>query len=214
MYHVSDQKNKKQQKSNQLEFCLSAYPGQGSSAEHRILWPTPLLQSNNIPTGHATYIVGWSSFFFSRKIWPCKDSRMHPCLSTPLPDPCFRPLFHLSHTAMSILSSVFNLLWHRTNHNSFAQKPSHWSPNTLCLLLYSALVWQKGKQFSNMPYTPVHLHFSSYLSVVLYLPRGLTLIFPSVHSYTYQEAPLKSQPHMKLLLVLLSHENSLSFTLL
>lgn len=28
------------------------------------------------------------------------------------------------------------------------------------------------------------------------------------------EAPLKSQPHMKLLLVLLSHENSLSFTLL
>lgn len=76
------------------------------------------------------------------KIWPCKDSWMHPSFSTPLPDPCFRTSFHLSHTAVSSLPSVFSLSCPGLT-TTFSLKKLH--SGVPILFLSSTLHWSSQK---------------------------------------------------------------------
>lgn len=136
MYHLSDQKCSTYDSANRPAQLRALLPAREplndpiTAEQERSYQPRTLRYGKELCT---------FSVFLMGKIWPCKDSWMHPSLSTPLPDPCFRTSFHLSHSAVSSLPSVFGLsctgltttLSLRNLHSGvpvlFLASPLHWS---------------------------------------------------------------------------------------
>lgn len=160
-------------KMQQLGFCQSACPG-WALLRSSGLPDDPSLQGSNIPAGYTTSIVGCSSVFIkTRKTWPCKDSGMHAFLSTLLPR--FRPSFHHSHSAVSVLPWASGFI--QLSSKTFTvDSQFSFSPSLLCTGHI------KTNKFLKVPYTPMCLYFSLYLFVVLHFARGLFFISPSGHS--------------------------------